>query len=199
MPRDISSILPGEDDYVVSGSDTEAIVVISGIRYKLMIRSPDSDGLIELFSVSVTRRVIPVVLERLARAYMDTVTVGGARLSRLMRMVKMPESFAGVLDFFKTNVDKGVGFPGEGYLPAQMDTRAPEVIRSLWPIVTRWLSADNSYDYLCVDRPSGWDVYHLSDRLNPLGQPRMKSPRRMRLYTGANGAINMAIISPEGS
>ena len=114
----------------------DVVMNVDGIAFSVEVKGVDGVSKpLPLFDKSVRRRNVQPEIETMAEAFIDTLSVGAGRLSRVIDTMGYSRTFLGLMDFYRDHVDKSVGLAedpnsaGSGKLPRDLSSGAPEVTR----------------------------------------------------------------------
>lgn len=184
--------------------DSDVVVSIGGTRVGIEVKgTAGTNKFISMFDKSVRRKSVPDEVEKLTQALIETISIGGASLSRLLSVNSYSKNFLGVLDFYRDNVDRTVGLAEDdnavasGKLPRDFITK-----NSLVCAAARRLILDNLKSggdtYFAVHNKSTDDVkyWYTGYGTNVLNAPRFPTIREVGLDTyggSSKGATRVAL------
>lgn len=182
----------------------DVIMNVDGVTFSVEVKGVD--GLarpIPLFDKSVRRRNVPPEIESMADAFIETISVGGGRLGRLMETQGYSRTFLGMLDFYRDKLDPTVGLAedpnsaGSGKLPRDLSSGAPEPTRRAQKLVLDNLRAGGD-SYFSVHDKRTDEVYLWYTGVGPNVLSAPNFPRvthvSMDTYGGSSkGATRVAI------
>lgn len=139
----------------------------------------------------------PPIIEELADVYRTTLKVDGKRVSAEMRKMKLPPTFVGVIDYFKSR-NSSIGLAGDegviksGKLPSEFAITDSSILSKLREVIIDHF-AEGGDDYFVVHNRSGdtYETYYVGGGKsgNVLKMPELPNFKSFLLatYGGASG------------
>lgn len=182
----------------------DVVMSLGGIPVNLEVKGVDGFSRpIPFFDKSVRRRNVPPEIESLTAALIETISVGGGNLGRVMESAGYSKTFLGVIDFYRDKIDPTVGLAEDpnsassGKLPRDMSSSDAGVTRLARKMVLDNLVSGGD-NYFAIHDKKTDDVYvwHTGHGPNPLSYPKLPAVKRVVIdtYGGASmGATRIAV------
>lgn len=182
----------------------DVLVSYNGSQYGIEVKGTrDTNKLIPMFDRSVRRRkIVPTDIEAIASAYIETLSLGGASIKKLMTASGYAHGFLGLLEFFRDHTDGTVGLAEDdnttssGKLPKELASSDPFVLKSARSLILTNLKAGQDAYFAVHDKNRDEvDIFYTGYGPNFLDMPRFPTLHRVVLdtYGGASaGATRVA-------
>ena len=183
---------------------SDVVMVVDDVAFSVEVKG--MSGLtkpVPLFDKSVRRRNVPQEIETMAEAFIETISVGSGRLSRILETEGYSKTFLGMIDFYRDKVDHSVGLAedpnsaGSGKLPRDLSSGAPAVTRVARKMVLDNLKSSKDTYFAVHDKTDDtvliWYTGYGPNVLQAPDFPRIKNVS-MDTYGGSSkGATRVAI------
>jgi hypothetical protein len=181
----------------------DVVLSVGGLKFGVEVKGTNGNKPISMFDKSVRRRSVPTEIDRIVAALVESISIGGANLGKLLSVNSYGKGFLDVMDFYRDKVDSTIGLAEDknstssGKLPRDFITRDPAVCAAARRLILENLKSGGDTYFAVHDKNTDAVRYwYTGHGTNVLSAPRLPPLKEVGLdtYGGASmGATRIAL------